>query len=139
MMKLTNRSFAMEHFNPNAPLSAVDPADVQAVWRLILKASPGSANPIGEAQGAEECAPNTSIGIGLIAQNCSAGADVYAVFFRASLLGQVFRQGLLSPWQQDGDLSPVVFQVIATIPAGSLQGFDTEAFLSRLRDMSDVH
>jgi hypothetical protein len=51
----------------------------------------------------------------------------------------VFRQGLLSPWQQDGDLSPVVFQVIATIPAGSLQGFDTEAFLSRLRDMSDVH
>lgn len=128
----------MEHFDPNAPLSAVDPADVQAVWRFMHKASPGQADPIGEVQGGQACAPNMSIGLSLIAQNCSAGADVPAVFFRASLLGQLFRQGLLAPWQQDGDLSPVVFQVIATIPAGSLQGFDLEDLLSRLRDMNDV-
>jgi hypothetical protein len=128
----------MEHFDPNAPLSAVDPADVRAVWRFMHKASPGPADPTGEAQGGRSCAPKMGIGINLIAQNCSEGADAHAVFFRALLLDWLVSQGLLSPWQQDGELSPVVFQVMATIPAGSLQGFDTEDFLSRLHDLSDV-
>lgn len=129
----------MEHFNPNAPLSAVDPADVEALWRFMLKANPGFADPIAVAPGAQACAPNIGIDISLVARHCSDGADVYAVFFRTSLLGMLLRTGALSPWQREGELDAVVFEVAATLPISSLKGFAPDAFLAQVRKATDLH
>jgi hypothetical protein len=122
----------------NLPVPPVDPADVQAVWRFMCSMRPGLGDSTGDVQGAEYCASNVSIGIDLIAQNCSEGADAYAVFFRTSLLGVLLRMGLLSPWEHDGELAATVFEAAAKVPIASLEGFDPGALLEMLGGNGDL-
>lgn len=138
-MSFTDSLFAMQPFDLNAPCPAVDPADVQALWRFMRKVSPGWADPIDEAQGPGAEAPTMGIDVRLMARACSEGADVYAVFIRTSLLRVLLHLGMLSPWQREGELSAVVFEAAATVPIGSINGFNPDDMLANIRGASDLH
>ena len=127
----------MEQPNLNAPLPAVDSADIQALWRFMKLASPsqGNSSKGGEGDGAD---PSTvSFSHDLIANHCSAGADVNAVFLRTVLLRTALNSGLLAPWQKDTEFGAVVFQIAATFPIPRLASFDLGGFVTRLHDASD--
>lgn len=129
----------MHHFDPNAPLSAVDPADIQELWRFMQKVVPGPAGPIDEALNAKAEPLTFGFDTSLVADHCSAGADVNAVFFRTTLIGLLLRMGLLVPWQHDEELSADVFQVAATLPIASLNEFDPNDFLAALGNANDLN
>ena len=59
-----------------------------------------------------------SIGIRSYERACSPGADVQAIWFRASMLEamKLTTPDMLAPWTHDGDLDDAVFQVAATFP-----------------------
>jgi hypothetical protein len=107
-------------------LPTVDPADLQNVWAMLCLFPAQAAGQAG------------SDDITLYERVCSPGADVNAVWFRASML-QVFA-GKLVPWTQNGELDDVVFQVAATFPMKKMsvgvvqQGppFDVEEFVKQI-------
>lgn len=73
----------------------------------------------------------------LIAEHCSVGANVEAVFFRHAIMQMLARQGLLAPWQHGEEIEDFVFQVFATYPfhlGSSETKLDVEALLQHIRD-----
>ena len=66
-----------------------------------------------------------------MAAACSSAVNLPAVWLRHSQLRELYRHGLLSPWQHGTVLDDAVFEVAATIP---LQGthLDREAFVRAL-------
>ena len=128
----------MEHFDVSAPVPSVDPADVEAVWRFMNQVFPGVRDPFEESGGAATCPSTVSVDIGLYAEQCSEGADVYAVWLRTALLGVLYKMGMLAPWQQGGELNKAVFQVAATIPIANLNEFNPDAFIASLTGASDL-
>jgi hypothetical protein len=128
----------MEQPNLKAPLPAVDPADVQALWRFMKMASPSLGNSSKGGESAETYPSAVGFCRDLLAEHCSAGADVNAVFLRTMLLRTALDSGLLAPWQNDAELSVVVFQVAATFPIPRLASFDLSGFVTKLRDTSGL-
>jgi hypothetical protein len=54
---------------------------------------------------------------------CSPGANVVAVWYRASILGvlQTLPENPLKPWSHEGELDDAVFQIAATFPLKNCQ------------------
>ena len=115
---------------------AVDPADLKSVWAMqndFQARHPGQ-------QGA--------ISIDLYKRACNPGADVSAVFSRASMLGMlqhVAEAGHFEfPWIHDGKPDEVVFKIVATIPMARLQPgvkhegfpFDVEELIRQIKNDS---
>jgi hypothetical protein len=105
------------------PISAVDPDDLQKVWAYMLT--------VPERHGT--CST-------VFQSMCSPGADVFAVWYRASILQLCERLGLLSRWKNEGNLDSAVFKVAADykiekMPAGVVRKslpLDVEGFLKRI-------
>ena len=68
-----------------------------------------------------------------MASVCSPGADIDAVWLRASLLGIMLKLGVLAEWQRGMGLDDAVYRVAATMPLNGLQ-LDPIAFVRRLRE-----
>jgi hypothetical protein len=116
-------------------IAAVDPADLKAVWALMRDVKAGQS--VGIDSRAYENA-------------CSPGADVDAVWYRASMLGllqmlpqispQMFPESRLTPWTHDGEFDDAVIQVAATFPMKNMEvgvvhnepPFDVEEFLKQV-------
>jgi hypothetical protein len=117
---------------------AVNPADLKAVRafsREVQAATGGQGSIIEPA---------------LYQRACSPGADVEAVWYRASMLGllemlptvdpQMFPESPLTPWTHNGELDDAVLQVAATFPMKRMgvgvvhEGlpFDVEEFLKQV-------
>ena len=128
----------MKQLYPNARVPAVDPADVEAVWRFLNQVSPSVSGPFEEAGSDESGTPAVGFCTSLVAGHCSPGADVEAVSVRTMLVSVVFQMGLLTPWLQDGELDRRVFRVAATMPIDSLDRFSPEAFVAGLPGASDL-
>lgn len=109
-----------EPLGSDTPLGPVDAEDLARVWRLIQKVITDHGKGVG-------------IDARMILQQCSPGADVNAVFFRAALLQHLFESGLLNPWREGDEPVSSVFQVAAIFPIEQgVQGFDPERFIERL-------
>lgn len=120
----------------NLPVAVVDPADVQAIWRILNLVSPSLSGSFKKEGSAETGSNAVSFDYDLLAGHCSVGADVYAVFLRVMLLSFMLRSGLLAPWQDGAELSAAVFQAAATVPIARLAGFDPDEFIALLPDAS---
>lgn len=80
------------------------------------------------------------IGDEMYKRACSPGADVGAVWFRASIIGILDMLGMLRPWIHEGAVADAVFKVAATFPMNGMvigvprQGFpfDVEEFFSQV-------
>ena len=103
------------------------------MW-LLLQESRGVA--IGE---------ESAIGLGSMERICSTGANVRAVWYRASLLLlPSARSGLLSRWTSEGTPIDAVFKIAAVFPVEKLQAgvvhsgmpFDVTAFLQAIEKES---
>jgi hypothetical protein len=83
---------------------------------------------------------STAISVELYKRACSPGANVGAVWFRASLVGLLERLGMLAPWMQEGVISDAVFKVAASFPMKGMpigvlrEGlpFDVQEFLAQV-------
>jgi hypothetical protein len=96
------------------------------VWRFIWEAVGGRQATEGEG--------SVGFDAGLIAQQCSSGAEVFAVFFRTALLQLLLRQGMLDDWREGDEFRDTVFGAAATFPLQhGIESFDPEAFIERLR------
>lgn len=112
------------------PVPSVSPDDLRNVWKLIRDA---------QAQHPGEC---TSISSGAYKRVCSPGADVHAVWFRASMIGmlQIMSPESLAQWRHNGELDDVVFHVAATFPMEKMKAgvqregfpFDVDAFVKQI-------
>lgn len=109
-------------------VAAVDAADLKAV-RAFMRNS--KAGPTARA-----------IGIRVYESACSPGANVEAVWYRASMLGllEMLPGNMLTPWTNDGELDDKVIQVAATFPMKKMEvgvvherlPFDVEEFLKQI-------
>jgi hypothetical protein len=115
---------------PGAPVPAVDPEDLKAIWRLHREIA--SQRP-GESVGID----NT-----VMVGRCKPGADVHALAYRTSMLQVLQRvaRDSLAPWTKNTELDDAVFRVAADIPMewiGTEERnrlpFDVEELLRRLR------
>jgi hypothetical protein len=100
-------------------IPAVDPEDMRRVWPLF-----------------EGLEGGTGIDIKLLAQRCSANANVLAVSTRVQLARSLLQQGLLDKWREGDSLRPQVFEVIAKCalaPGGQGLRFDTQAILAAIK------
>lgn len=111
------------------PVAVVDPADLLAVWKLQRGTSPST----GGGQ--------MALGMSLYQSVCSPGADIQAVWYRATML-QLLAGPMqsLAPWMHDGQLDPAAFRVMAAFPLKKMgigvrhQGlpFDVEEILKEI-------
>lgn len=112
------------------PIPTVNPGDLRGVWELMRETHAeflGNREPeLGGQQ------PAIGICVSLLAQACSPGANVLAVWARSALLGILVHQGLLTSWQRGTQLDDAVFDVAATFPIPGLDRFDPDAFLQQL-------
>ena len=107
---------------PEGFIPAVDPADLRSVWEM-QRGFQARASLIDHE---------------FYKRACSPGANVGAVWFRASLVGMLEMIGMLAPWIQEGVIADAVFHVAATFPMKGMaigvprQGlpFDVQEFLS---------
>lgn len=105
------------------PISPVDPDDLRKMWAFMLENQDSKA-----------------IGIEIFKSICSAGADVLAVWYRASVLKLCEHVGLLSRWRNDGRLDDAVITVAADFPMDKMEAgvvhkalpLDVEEFLKRI-------
>lgn len=78
------------------------------------------------------CGKDGAISLEVMAQVCSADANVPAVWLRHTQLRSLYREGLLAQWQRGTDLDDVVFRLAASIPMSGTK-LDRDAFLEQLR------
>jgi hypothetical protein len=122
----------VESLASGVPVPPVNPDDIKRLWRFISGAADKRQHIEGEAS-----APTMAFDEGLIAQQCSSGADVFAVFFRTALLQPLLRQGILNDWLEGNELRDTVFGAAATFPLqNGVESFDPNAFVERLRSSS---
>lgn len=109
-------------------IPAVDPEDMRRVWTLV--------KDLGEDKPNTGDTGITGIDMAVLAEHCSKGANVLAVFTRVQLVRALLQQGLLDAWKEGDSLRPQVFEVIAkcALAPGGEDGlkFDTEAILKAL-------
>lgn len=109
-------------------VAAVDAADLKAVRAFMRNSRPGPT-----ARG---------ISGGMYESMCSPGANVEAVWYRASMLGllEMLAGKMLTPWTNDGELDDKVIQVAATFPMKKMEvgvihegpPFDVAEFLKQI-------
>jgi hypothetical protein len=117
---------------------AVAPADLKAVRAMTRDVQVATRGQAG------------MMDIELYRRACSPGADVGAVWYRASMLGllqmlpqvspEMFPESPLTPWMHDGELDDAVIQVAATFPMKNMgvgvvnEGlpFDVEEFVKQI-------
>jgi len=92
-------------------VATVNPNDLRIVWTMMhdleARALAGQSGSISSA---------------LYESVCSPGANVVAVWYRASILGvlQMLPGNPLAPWLDEGLLDEAVFQIAATFPMKKL-------------------
>jgi hypothetical protein len=114
--------------NPEEPIPPVDPADLRSVWEMQREVQ------------ARTAAQHTAISAEIYKGACSPGANVGAVWFRASLIGMLEMLGVLRPWIHEGVVADAVFKVAATFPMNGMaigvprQGlpFDVQELISQI-------
>lgn len=109
-------------------VAAVDAADLKAVRAFMRNSKAGPA-----ARGFSSRVYESA---------CSPGANVEAVWYRASMLGllEMLPGNMLTPWTNDGELDDAVIQVAATFPMKKMEvgvvhegpPFDLEEFLKQI-------
>ena|SRR5690242_9386612 len=109
-------------------VAAVDAADLKAVRAFMRNSKAGPAARGISSRGYESM--------------CSPGANVEAVWYRASMLGllEMLPGNMLTPWTNDGELDDKVIQVAATFPMKKMEvgvvhegpPFDLEEFLKQI-------
>lgn len=121
------------------PVPAVDPADLRSFW--VMQNHFQALGP-GE---------QLAIGADPLERACSPGADVRAVFIRASMLRKLKLMsesgGLISPWLHHGEPDDAVFKVVATFPMIRMQPgvrrgrlfFDVEELMRQVRKEAKQH
>ena len=119
--------------NPNfetfglAPVPAVDPRDMRSVWPLF---------EFLEEEKEEQRTGATGIDTRLLAEHCSAGANIAAICARVALAKFLLhQQGLLNAWREGDSLRSQVLEVIAKCPLtpeGEGLRFDTQAILAAI-------
>jgi hypothetical protein len=92
-------------------VAAVNPDDLRKVWTMMRDLEARAL----AGQGA-------SISSVLVESACGPGANVLAVWYRASILGvlQTLPGKPLTPWSHGGELDDAVFQIAATFPMKKL-------------------
>ena len=92
-------------------VAAVNPNDLRNVWTMMRDL------PARAQAGQSGC-----ISSGLYESACSPGANVLAVWYRASILGvlQTLPGNPLTPWSHEGELDDAVFQIAARFPMKKL-------------------
>jgi len=104
----------------SAPIPSVDPEDIKRIWPLTILATGG-----------------VGIDNKLLAERCSPGTNVTAVFARAMLVRAMMERGALDKWLDAGTPQDKVFAVAATAPLrleeGGSSDIDTESFLKALQ------
>lgn len=114
--------------NPEGPGAPVDPADLRSVWEMLREVQarrPGAHFIIGDE---------------MYKRACSPGADVGAVWFRASIIAMLDLLGMLKRWINEGVVTDAVFTVAANFPMNGMatrvprQGlpFDVQEFMSQV-------
>ena len=115
-------------------IAAVNRDDLRKVWKMMR-----DVQAHGPGQG-------VAIDNEMYAKECSPGANVMAVWCRASMLGilQMLPEPPLAPWTHNGGLDDAVFQVAAAFPmknmgVGIVHGglpFDVQEFLKQIQAAS---
>ena len=125
-----------EAMNAGRPTPAVAPADVSRVWAFMGKAR----TALGQDKQQNAAEEPSSIGFSpeSLAQECSPGADIFAVWLRTAILELLSQQGLLNPWLRDGQLDERAFQVAASFPIAGIEQFNPDEFLDQLRAETDL-
>jgi len=77
------------------------------------------------------CGKDGVVTLDAMAQICSSGAHLPAVWLRHTELRKLWRHGLLDEWQQGATLDDAVFRVAATISISGLH-LDQEIFFLKL-------
>jgi len=115
----------------NGEIVPVEPSDLKSVWKIVEE--------IREHSGSNE---HSAIDVRTYAEVCSPGANVMAVWYRASMFGVLVQSaGLLAPELPD-DATDVVFNVAARFPIKFMkpgvvsQGLplDAEEFMKQVED-----
>jgi hypothetical protein len=96
-----------------AMVAAVDPTDLKSLWRLInlFQAVDPSGNSIAHKA---------------LKEACSGGADIEAIWFRATVLSLM--PGMLAPWTHSGELDDAVFNIAAIFPMCQMRTSDGPPF-----------
>ncbi len=91
---------------PGEPVAEVDPDDLKAVWK---EACDLQARHPGQ---------QVATGLGVLQSICKPGADIQAVFYRASLLSLMtyFAPEQLASLRKDGQFDEAVFRAAAKVP-----------------------
>ena len=120
--------------NPGDPVPTVDVADLKSAWTIYNEIE--SRHPKGKV----------AVGLAVIEQACSAGADIRAVVYRLGMLDvlEMLPGDLLGRWKDKEQLDDAVFRIIARVPMkwvekGVVQSelpFDVQSFLEELRQES---
>ena len=103
-----------------APIPPVDEHDLKALHELCVD------------RAKRYCGKDGVISIDMTARACSPTANVPAVWLRHTQLRRLYRQGLLTDWQQGPLLDDVVFSVASSIPMNGTN-LDAEDFIRCLR------
>jgi len=92
-------------------VTAVNSDDLRKVWKMMR-----------DLQAPTPAGPSGSSSSGLYESVCSPGANVVAVWYRASMLEvlQMLPGNPLTPWSREGQLDDTVFKVAATFPMKKL-------------------
>ncbi len=92
-------------------VAVVNPDDLRNVWTMMRDLE--ARTPAGQTG---------SLNSGLYEGACSPGANVVAVWYRASILGvlQTLPGNPLTPWSREDELDDAVFQIAATFPMKKL-------------------
>ena len=92
-------------------VAAVSPDDLRNVWTMMRDFE--ARTPVGQTG---------RLSSGLYEGACSPGANVLAVWYRASILEvlQMLPENPLTPWSHRGELDDAVFQIAATFPMKKL-------------------
>ena len=92
-------------------VAAVNPDDLRNVWTMMR-----------DLEARATAGQSGSVSSGLYESACSPGANVMAVWYRASILGvlQMLPGSPLTPWSHEGQLDDAVFQIAATFPMQKL-------------------
>lgn len=109
-----------------APIPAVDPEDMRRIWPLF--------------EGLEGGEGATGIDTKLLAKHCSAGANVIALSARVALVKSLLQQGILDAWRDGDNVSPRVFEVVATCsltPEKEGMRFETKYILEALGEAKE--
>ena len=133
-MQRIRRNLPFSIGNPGEDVPTIDVADLRSLWSIYRDMEVRNIGALG------------SIGIRIVRDACSPGADIGAVLYRSSILTilEIYPGDLLARWKRSGEFDEVVFRVAATIPMKWVEGgvpqshlpFDVDAFIQELQKES---